>query len=62
MPQNKNATIRYQALEKCFNEFCYKFNRRYFGDRLFDRLVGSITYTPGFKHRVYNWNLSVGRG
>ncbi len=26
-------------LQNCLNEFCYKFNRRYFGDRLFDRLM-----------------------
>jgi len=28
------------------NEFCYKINRRYFGERLFDRLLlASVTET-----------------
>ncbi|MBQ3733972.1 MAG: IS1595 family transposase, partial [Bacteroidales bacterium] len=35
-------------------EFCYKFNRMYFGDRLFDRLMlASISYKPTFTHRRY---------
>ncbi|NLO70329.1 MAG: IS1595 family transposase, partial [Porphyromonadaceae bacterium] len=31
------------------NEFCYKFNRRYFGESLFDRLmIASVTYKNSF--------------
>jgi len=34
---------------------CYKFNRRYFGERLFDRLlIAATSYPPDFKSRVYN--------
>ncbi|MDD3725050.1 MAG: IS1595 family transposase, partial [Bacteroidales bacterium] len=36
---------------------CYKFNRRYFGEKQFDRLlVAALTYTPDFKSRIYNRN------
>ncbi|HIW44556.1 MAG TPA: IS1595 family transposase, partial [Candidatus Prevotella stercoripullorum] len=36
------------------NEFCYKFNRRYLGFRLFDRLeLCACTYRANFKHRIY---------
>lgn len=31
--------IEPQYLQSYLNEFCYKFNRRYFGDKLFDRLL-----------------------
>jgi hypothetical protein len=31
-------------LQNYLNEFCYKLNRRYFGDRLFDRLVVAVTH------------------
>ncbi len=31
--------ISYKYLQNYFNEFVYKLNRRYFGERLFDRLV-----------------------
>ncbi|MDR1502786.1 MAG: IS1595 family transposase, partial [Prevotella sp.] len=34
--------------------FCYKFNRRYFGENLFDRLVMiSANYQSNFEHRTY---------
>ena len=29
-------------LQNYLNEFCYKLNRRYFGDRLFDRILSAI--------------------
>jgi hypothetical protein len=32
-------TISRTHLQNYLNEFCYKLNRRYFGERLFDRLV-----------------------
>jgi transposase-like protein len=31
--------IKGQYLQSYLNEFCYKLNRRYFGERLFDRLI-----------------------
>ncbi len=37
--------IEPQYLQNYLNEFCYKFNRRNFGDKLFDRLlIACITY------------------
>ncbi|MCT3744514.1 IS1595 family transposase, partial [Elizabethkingia anophelis] len=35
------------------NEYCYKFNRRYFGESLFDRLVvASISQKNSFRHNI----------
>lgn len=31
-------------LQNYLDEFCYKLNRRYFGNRLFDRLVAAVTH------------------
>ena len=32
-------------LQNYLNEYCYKFNRRYFGEKLFDRLlIASASY------------------
>ncbi len=46
--------IKDQFPQSYLDEFYYKFNRQYFGDRLFDRLmVASVTYTPTFKHKLY---------
>jgi transposase-like protein len=43
-----------EFLQGYLNEFCYKFNRRYFGLELFDRLlVAGVTYQPEFKHIPY---------
>jgi hypothetical protein len=40
------------------NEFCYKFNRRYFGELLFDRLVMvASSYQTDFRSRIYNRSL-----
>lgn len=42
-----------EHLQSYLNEFCYKFNRRYFGDRLFDRLlVASVTVKNEFRCRI----------
>lgn len=47
--------VKPEFLQGYLNEFCYKFNRRYFGERLFERmLIAAISYTPSFKSRVYN--------
>lgn len=37
--------IKGKYLQQYLNEFCYKLNRRYFGDRLFDRLTLAIAKT-----------------
>ena len=46
--------IKAEFLQLYLNEFCYKFNRRYVGFRLFDRLeLCACTYRADFKHRIY---------
>ena len=35
--------IKGKYLQLYLDDFCYKLNRRYFGDRLFDRLVLAVT-------------------
>ncbi|KAA6329635.1 hypothetical protein EZS27_021575, partial [termite gut metagenome] len=51
--------IKKEFLQSYLNEFCYKFNRRYFGDDLFERLVMvSAGYRTGFEHRIYNKNAA----
>ena len=50
--------IKGQYLQLYLNEFCYKFNRRYFGERLSDRSVlAAITYTTDFRSRTYRRTL-----
>jgi hypothetical protein len=47
--------VKREYLQSYLNEFCYKFNRRYFGENLFDRLMMvSTTYQSDFEHRIYN--------
>ena len=42
--------IKPEYLQNYLNEFCYKFNRRYFGEGLFDRLmVAAVTYKNQFR-------------
>lgn len=49
--------IKPEFLQEYLNEFCYKFNRRYFGEHQFDRLIFAIaSYSPDFQHRLYNSN------
>ena len=46
--------IKPEFLQEYLSEFCYKFNRRYFGEDLFDRLVMIATsYRTDFEHRIY---------
>lgn len=46
--------INGEFLQLYLNEFCYKFNRRYYGFHLFDRLeLCACSYRPDFKHRIY---------
>ena len=45
----KNGYLQYYL-----NEFCYKFNRRYFREKLFDRVVlAAISNNTDFKSRTY---------
>ena len=46
--------LKSEYLQEYLNEFCYKFNRRYFGEDLFDRLLSiAATYASEFGHRPY---------
>jgi hypothetical protein len=50
--------LRKEYLQYYLNEFCYKFNRRYFGEHLFDRIVMvAATYPTDFRSRIYNRSL-----
>lgn len=41
--------IQPKYLQNYLNEFCYKFNKRYFGEDLFDRLmIASVSYKNQF--------------
>lgn len=51
--------VKPEFLQGYLNEFCYKFNRRYFGEGLFERLVSvSASYQSDFEHRIYNKNIA----
>lgn len=50
--------LKTEYLQFYLNEFCYKFNRRYFGEKLFDRLVfATISYNTDLKTKIYNRTL-----
>ena len=43
--------VSMELLQLYLDEFCYKFNRKYFGDKTFDRLlIAAIRYRSEFKH------------
>lgn len=45
--------IKPEYLQNYLNEFCYKFNRRYFGENLFDRLmIVSVSYKNQFRSKT----------
>ena len=45
--------INPEYLQNYLNEFCYKFNRRYFGERLFDRLlIAAVSYKNRFRYNM----------
>lgn len=47
-----------EYLQYYLNEFCYKFNRRYCGEQIFDRLmVAAVSYNTDFKSKIYNRTL-----
>jgi hypothetical protein len=50
--------LKKEYLQYYLNEFCYKFNRRYFGEKMFDRLVfAAANYNTDFKSRIDNRSL-----
>ena len=45
--------IRPEYLQNYLNEFCWKFNRRFFGEALFDRLmVAAVAYKNQFRYNI----------
>ena len=53
MPNDSSGRVlqgKAQYLQYYLNQFCYKFNRRYFGENQFDRLlIAAISCAPDFK-------------
>jgi hypothetical protein len=45
--------IKGKYLQAYLDEFCYKLNRRYFGERLFDRLVIAAISSMFCVHSIY---------
>ena len=44
-------SIKREYLQNYLDEYCYKFNRRYFGEGLFDRLlVAAVSHKNSFRH------------
>jgi len=55
---NMHHQLRKEYLQYYLDEFCYRFNRRYFGEKIFDRLIiAAATYQTDFKSRIYNRTL-----
>ncbi len=49
---NSYHNIQPEFLQNYLDEFCYKFNRRYFGEALFGRLlVVGVSYNKEFRHK-----------
>ena len=45
--------VESEYLQSYLNEFCYKFNRRYFGEKRFDRLmIAAVNYKNQFRHNI----------
>lgn len=45
--------IKPEFLQNYLNEYCYKFNRRYFGEGLFDRLmIAAVSYKNEFRYNI----------
>jgi hypothetical protein len=45
--------IKPEYLQNYLHEFCYKFNRRYFGEQLFDRLlIAAVSYKNQFRYNI----------
>lgn len=51
--------IKPSYLQEYLNEYCYKFNRHYFGEDLLERLpVIGVNYRTDFSHKIYNKNVA----
>ena len=49
---NTHHDIKSEFLQKYLDEFCYKFNRRYAGEALFNRLlVACVSYKNDFRYK-----------
>ena len=45
--------IRPEYMQSYLNEFCYKFNRRHFGEKRFDRLmIAGVSYKNKFRYNI----------
>jgi hypothetical protein len=45
--------IKPEYLQSYLNEFCYKFNRRYFGEKRFERLIiAGVSYKNEFRYNI----------
>jgi hypothetical protein len=45
--------IKLEYVQKFLNKFCYKFNRRYFGEYLFDRVMAAaVAHKNKFRYNV----------
>ncbi|WP_286845649.1 MULTISPECIES: IS1595 family transposase [unclassified Proteiniphilum] len=50
--------LKTEYLQYYLNEFCYKFNRRFFREKQFDRLVfAAVSYQSDFRTKIYNRTL-----
>lgn len=46
--------IKPEYLQYYLNHFCYKFNKRYFGENQFERLfIAALTHASYFKSIIY---------
>lgn len=50
-----NHSVSETYLQNYLNEFCYKVNRRYFNENLFDRLMVAAVSEPWFGTKDYNY-------
>jgi len=52
---NMHHQLKNEYLQYYLNEFCYNFNRRYFGQKIFDRIMMvAVSYQTDFKSKIYN--------
>jgi transposase-like protein len=50
---NAHHCIEPQYLQSYLNEFCYKFNRRHFGEKMFDRaMIAAVSYKNHFRYNI----------
>jgi hypothetical protein len=51
--RNIHHGVKPEFLQNYLSEFCYKFNRRYFAEAMFDRLLITANCKSDFEHRTY---------